>query len=158
MNKTVFYLRVILPNFIFLGLYVLFFFNRALFSNASNTYSWVGYSFSVAVLVIISVFLNRAHRIRIRFEDREACLEKVQQRFHDRGYLLRSEDPDRLKFNKSLVPSSFFTPEVTVFIRKDYLLVEGPKVKVDEVADWFEEEDYTAVIPFAPVFEQRLAS
>lgn len=158
MNKTIFYLKVIFPNFIFLGVYLLFFSNRELFSNAANTYTWIGYTFSVLVLVAISLYLNRAHRIQIRFDDKEACLDKLRRMFYKNGYALRGGRSNRLYFNKPLVQSSFFTPAVTVYIRKDYLVVEGPKVKVDDVADWFDEQDYSEAIPFELEFEQRLAS
>src|SRR5688572_3107337 len=157
MNKTVFYLKLILPNSIFLGVYLLFLVNRELFSNATNTFSWIGYSFSVLVLVTISVYLNRAHRIRIRFEDKEACLDKLRRKFYQNGYELKGGRSNRLYFNKALVQSSFFTPKVTVYIRKDHLLVEGPKVKVDDVSDWFDEQEYSEAVPFEPEFELRLA-
>jgi hypothetical protein len=157
MNKLGYYLKLIFPNFIFLGVYLLFLLNRELFSNATNSFSWLGYSFSVLVLVTISVYLNRAHRIRIRFEDKEACLEKLRQKFYQHGYELKGGRSNRLYFNKALVPSSFFTPKVTVYIRKDNLLVEGPKVKVDDVAEWFDEQDYTEVNPFEPELDRRLA-
>ncbi len=158
MNKSIFYLKLILPNFIFLGVYLLFLANRELFSNATNTFSWIGYSFSVMVLITISVYLNRAHRIRIRFEDKEACLDKIRQLFYKNGYELKGGRSNRLYFNKALVQSSFFTPGVTVYLRKDHLLVEGPKVKVDNVSEWFDEEDYTEVIPFDLELEHRMAS
>ena len=160
MNRSIYYFRLILPNFIFLGVYLLFVLNRELFSNATNTFSWIGYSFSVLVLVGISVYLNRAHRIRIRFEDKEACLDKLRRKFFQNGYELKGGRSNRLYFNKRLVQSSFFTPKVTVHIRKDHLLVEGPKVKVDNVSEWFDEQDYTEVIPFEleVEFEHRLAS
>lgn len=158
MNKTIFYFKVILPNFIFLAIYLFFLANRAMFSNATNTFSWLGYSFSVLVLVGISVYLNRAHRIRLRFEDKEECLDKLRRIFYKNGYELKGGRSNRLYFNKALVRSSFFTPAVTVYIRKDHLLVEGPKVKVDDVAEWFDEQDYTEAMPFEMEFEQRLAS
>ncbi|KAA9340869.1 hypothetical protein [Adhaeribacter soli] len=158
MSKTIFYLKVIFPNIIFLSVYLLFFLNREMFSNAANSYTWIGYSFSVFVLVAISLYLNRAHRIKIRFEDKEACLEKLRRMFYKNGYSLKGGRANRLFFNKALVQSSFFTPAVTVYIRKDHLVVEGPKVKVDDIAEWFDEEDYSEAIPFDLEFEQRLAS
>jgi len=158
MNKTVFYLKLILPNSIFLGVYLLFLVNRELFSNATNTYSWIGYSFSVFVLVAISVYLNRAHRIRLSFEDKEICLDMLRRKFYQHGYELKGGFSNRLYFNKALVQSSFFTPAVTVYIRKDCLIVEGPKVKVDNAAEWFDEQDCTEAIPFEPELEMRLAS
>jgi hypothetical protein len=158
MNKTIFYLKVIFPNFIFLGVYLLFLSNRELFSAGTNNFTWIGYGFSVMVLVSISIYLNRAHRIRIQFDDKEACLDKLRQRFYKNGYSLKGGISNRLYFNKALVQSSFFTPAVTVYIRKDHLIVEGPKVKVDDVAEWFDEQDYTEVIPFEAEFEHRLAS
>src|SRR5688572_24095590 len=129
MNKSIYYLKLVFPNLIFLSVYLLFLSNRELFSNATNTYSWIGYSFSVLVLIAISVYLNRAHRIRIKFDDKEACLDKLRRTFFNNGYELKGGRSNRLYFNKALVRSSFFTPAVTVYIRKDYLLVEGPKVK-----------------------------
>ena len=158
MNKTVFYLRVILPNFIFLGVYLLFLYNRELFSASTNHFTWIGYSFSVFTLVAISLYLNRAHRIRVKFEDKEACLEKLRRLFHKNGYKLKGGRSSRLYYNNYLVTSSLFTPPVIVHIRKDYLLIEGPKVKVDNVADWFEEQDYSEAIPFELEFDHRLAS
>lgn len=158
MNRSIYYLKLILPNFIFLGVYVLFLVNRELFSNATNTYSWIGYSFSVLVLVSISVYLNRAHRIRIQFDDKEACLDKLRRKFFQHGYELKGGRSNRLYFNKALVQSSFFTPKVTVFIRKDQILIEGPKVKVDDISEWFDEQDYAEAIPFEPELEYRLAS
>ena len=158
MNKSIFYFKVIFPNFIFLGVYLLFLANRDLFSASTNNFTWFGYGFSVTVLVAISVYLNRAQRIRLRFEDKEACLDKLRQRFYKNGYTLKGGISNRLYFNKALVQSSFFTPAVTVFIRKDHLIVEGPKVKVDDIAEWFDEQDYTEVIPFETEFEHRLAS
>lgn len=158
MNRSIYYFKLILPNFIFLGVYLLFLVNRELFSNATNTFSWIGYSFSVLVLVGISVYLNRAHRIRIKFEDKEACLDKLRRKFYANGYELKGGRSNRLYFNKALVRSSFFTPKVTVYIRKDHLLVEGPKVKVDDVSEWFDEQDYSEAVPFEPEFELRLAS
>jgi hypothetical protein len=158
MNKTIFYLRVILPNFIFLGVYLLFFLNRELFSASTNSFTWIGYSFSVTVLVAISLYLNRAHRIKVKFEDKEACLDKLRRLLYKNGYKLKGGRSSRLYYNKSLVTSSFFTPPVIVHIRKDHLLIEGPKVKVDDIADWFEEQDYSEAIPFELEFEHRLAS
>ena len=157
MNKSVYYLKLILPNFIFLGVYALFLLNRELFSSA-NSFSWIGYSFSVFVLVAISVYLNRAHRIRIKFDDKEACLDKLRRKFFQHGYELKGGRSNRLYFNKALVQSSFFTPRVTVYIRKDQILVEGPKVKVDDVSEWFDEQDYVEAMPFEPEYELRLAS
>ncbi|MBK0404069.1 hypothetical protein I5M27_13825 [Adhaeribacter sp. BT258] len=158
MNRSVYYFKLVLPNFIFLGVYLLFLSNRELFSNATNNFTWAGYSFSVLVLVSISVYLNRAHRIRIRFEDKEACLDKLRRKFYQNGYELKGGRSNRLYFNKMLVQSSFFTPAVTVYIRKDQILVEGPKVKVDDVSDWFDEQDYSEAVPFEPEYELRLAS
>ena len=158
MNRSVYYLKLILPNFIFLGVYLLFLLNRELFSNATNTFSWIGYSFSVLVLVSISVYLNRAHSIRIKFEDKEACLDKLRRKFFQNGYELKGGRSNRLYFNKALVQSSFFTPAVTVYIRKDFLIVEGPKVKVDDISEWFEEQECSEAIPFEPEYEFRLAS
>lgn len=158
MNKSIYYFKLILPNFIFLGVYALFLLNRDLFSNGTNVYSWIGYSFSVLVLVAISVYLNRAHRIRIKFEDKEECLDKLRRKFFQNGYELKGGRGNRLYFNKALVQSSFFTPAVTVYIRKDQILIEGPKVKVDDVSEWFDEQDYAEAIPFEPEYELRLAS
>ncbi|HSI90498.1 MAG TPA: hypothetical protein VK927_05240 [Adhaeribacter sp.] len=158
MSKTIFYFRLILPNFIFLGVYLLFLTNRELFSNANNTFSWLGYTFSVLVLVAVSVYLNRPHRIRIRFEEKEECLDKLRLMFSKNGYELKGGRRNRLYFNKALVQSSFFTPAVTVYILNNQLLVEGPKVKVDDVAEWFDEQEYSEAVPFEQEYEMRLAS
>lgn len=156
MNKIIFYGKVLLPNLIFLSVYLLFLINRDLFSASTNAFSWLGYSFSVLFLVGVSVYLNRPHRIRINYEDKEACLGNIRAMFYRKGYKLKGGKSNRLYFNKAFVRSSVLTPAITVYFRTDHFIVEGPKVKVDDVAEWFEETEAPDVEVVE--IEHRLAS
>ena len=150
MEKLLFYLRVVLPNAVFFAVYLIFLVNKDLFSAAPDNITWVGYTFSVLVLVTISIYLNRFHQQNISFTSGEACREELKKEFARKGYYLKAEAENTLVFNKRFVQSSFLTPPVFLAFSENSAKLSGPKVKVDDIIEKFEETESENIRLAAP--------
>ena len=152
MEKLSYYLRVALPNAIFFAVYLIFLINKDLFSTAPDNITWVGYTFSVMVLVTLSIYLNRFHQQNITFTSGEACREELKKEFARKGYFLKAETENTLVFNKRFVQSSILTPAVVLTFTETSAQLSGPKVKVDDIIEKFEEADYENIRLASPSF------
>ncbi|MDX5345795.1 MAG: hypothetical protein LPK19_00995 [Hymenobacteraceae bacterium] len=145
MNGVFYYLKLFLPNVLFLGVFLFLYDNRELLSANTTPATWAAYSVAVFVLISISLFVNRWHQVKITYTEQEDVLKRLKQVFDDQGFQLKKATSKYAVYNKAFLVHSFLTPGIKVTLFKDYILLDGPKAKLSDIVELLEERGYEGV-------------